>query len=204
MGNCMLSLLFHVSFITTFIFQTVGYKYRIPVGLIIDERHSVLERSIIQHIRQQNEINSYFEMETKVIKLDTSDSYNVSRASLIITVIHAGYAETETIMFILCSDQIYMEPSLTKPIVAMIHGDYAWNKMYYFYDSMDAVSRIEQIQDLLHEFLYSSPDIQPHEVTTAKSCLDLIKHLYNTSSGEPLRIVLDVDPERAKLVIDQV
>lgn len=69
---------------------------------------------------------------------------------------------------------------------------------------LTAVSRIEQIQDVLHEFRFSSPDIQPHEVTSAEACFYLLKDLHNSTQGGELRVVLDVEPDKAKSVVDQV
>ncbi|NP_001191610.1 glutamate receptor 1 precursor [Aplysia californica] len=161
---------------------TAGYKYKIPIGLIFDERSPTLERSVLQHLREHSDNNNYFTLETQVHRLDTSDSYNVSRAlcSLLsggaVTIIGdirpqaldtvIDYADDTQIPFIFLNNpadpkrwsddrrsmQVYMEPSLTKAIVGMVYTWYRWRRFYYIYDQLDSITRIEQTHDFLHEF----------------------------------------------------
>ncbi|XP_059169171.1 glutamate receptor-like isoform X2 [Physella acuta] len=72
------------------------------------------------------------------------------------------------------------------------------------YDSLDAIPRIEQIHDYLHDDPSANPDIRPHKVTTGESCYKMITTLYETKKSEDLRIILDIEPVKAEFVIEQV
>ncbi|GFN84373.1 glutamate receptor 1 [Plakobranchus ocellatus] len=101
------------------------------------------------------------------------------------------------------SMQVYMEPSLTPTIVEMVNNIYTWERVYYIYDSLDAFPRIEQIHDTLHK-MYFTPDVQPYAVSNAQSCVQLLMSIYVNNRGYDIRVILDIEPEKAKWVIDYV
>ncbi|CAL1544185.1 unnamed protein product [Lymnaea stagnalis] len=220
--------------VLTHVNQMTSYMYKIPIGLIFDEQATSLEKAVIHQFRQHNDANGLFYLEPRVAIIDTSDSYNVSRVlcSMLsdgaVTVLGdirppaletvIDYANETQIPFIFLNNpadprkmddskksmQVYMEPSLTRTIVNIIHITHRWERLYFIYDSLDAIPRIEQINDFFHEYPCASSDIRPHEVDTAKSCFELLMNIYNTNRGEPLRVILDIEPEKAKWVIDML
>ncbi|KAI8761788.1 glutamate receptor subunit protein GluR4, partial [Biomphalaria glabrata] len=100
--------------------------------------------------------------------------------------------------------QIYIEPSLTRTIVDIIHNLYGWDRIYYIYDTVDAIQRIEQIHDYFHDYPYATTDIKPYELGPRDSCYDVLVKLYNLNRGEPLRIILDIDPIQAESAMAKI
>ncbi|KAH9509953.1 hypothetical protein Btru_044709 [Bulinus truncatus] len=63
---------------------------------------------------------------------------------------------------------------------------------------------MEQIHDNFHDYHYATTDIKPHEVDTKESCYDVLIKLYNINRGEPLRIILDIQPHKAEWVMRKI
>ncbi|XP_076446347.1 glutamate receptor-like [Babylonia areolata] len=98
--------------------------------------------------------------------------------------------------------QYYIEPSISKAIVDVIQT-YGWSSLTYIYGTDEALFRLEQIHDYTHEYHYA-PEISARFVQNTSACLRLLSSLHSENRNRDIRVVLDLEPDDAQLVMDSV
>ncbi|XP_055959046.1 glutamate receptor isoform X1 [Patella vulgata] len=88
--------------------------------------------------------------------------------------------------------EYYIKPSTARAVVDLVEF-YEWDKVYYFYDTGESLSRMEETVDHLHR-IYTSPEVDVRHVENILHTYDSLKLLYVANRGDNYRIILDLEP----------
>ncbi|ESP00057.1 hypothetical protein LOTGIDRAFT_213260 [Lottia gigantea] len=98
--------------------------------------------------------------------------------------------------------EFYIKPSTSRAVCDMI--DYfEWEKIYYFYDNDEALSRMEATTDYLHQ-IYIPPEVDIRHVFNVYETYETIKNLHMVDRGMIIRIVLDLIPQNAEIFLNKL